>query len=49
MNTEQSRRTIRRIAIAGYKSLAEEQSIDVAPLTVLAGANSSGKSSMPAT
>lgn len=35
-----------RIAVAGYKSIAEEQSIDVAPLTVLAGANSSGKSSM---
>lgn len=39
-------RSICRIGIAGYKSIAEEQFLDVAPLTVLAGANSSGKSSM---
>lgn len=42
----QATRSICRIAVAGYKSIAEEQSIDVAPLTVMAGANSSGKSSM---
>jgi len=37
---------IMRIAVAGFKSLATEQQIEVAPLTVLAGANSSGKSSI---
>jgi hypothetical protein len=42
----QAEQRIRRIAVAGYKSIGEEQSIDIAPLTVLAGANSSGKSSM---
>ncbi len=38
--------TIKTISIAGYKSVYQEQSIDLAPLTVLAGANSSGKSSL---
>ncbi len=33
------------ISIAGYKSLAEEQSIAFKPLTILAGGNSGGKSS----
>ena len=42
----QAEQRISRIAVAGYKSICEEQSIDIAPLTVLAGANSSGKSSM---
>ncbi|NQU21860.1 MAG: AAA family ATPase [Candidatus Nealsonbacteria bacterium] len=37
---------VTRITVAGFKSIREEQSIDVAPLTILAGANSSGKSSM---
>jgi predicted ATPase len=37
---------ITRITIAGYKSIVKEQSIEIAPLTILAGANSSGKSSM---
>jgi len=45
-DSEQGRQTIGRIAVVGYKSIAAVQSIDVAPLTVLAGANSSGKSSM---
>lgn len=34
------------ISVAGFKSLVEEQRIDVRPLTILAGANSSGKSSI---
>lgn len=34
------------ITVAGFKSLVEERSVDVRPLTVLAGANSSGKSSL---
>ena len=37
---------ITRITIKGYKSIVQEQSIEIAPLTILAGANSSGKSSM---
>jgi len=34
------------ITVAGFKSIRDEQSIEVRPLTILAGANSSGKSSM---
>src|SRR5258707_382734 len=37
---------ITRISVKGFKSLAREVSIAVAPLTILAGANSSGKSSI---
>src|SRR5216684_3870536 len=37
---------ITRISVKGFKSLAREVSITVAPLTILAGANSSGKSSI---
>ena len=35
-----------RLTVAGFKSIREEQSIELRPLTVLAGANSAGKSSM---
>ncbi|MBC6479688.1 MAG: AAA family ATPase [Hormoscilla sp. GM7CHS1pb] len=35
-----------KITVSGYKSIYEECSIEVRPLTILAGANSSGKSSM---
>lgn len=34
------------LTVAGFKSIARQQSIEVRPLTILAGANSSGKSSM---
>ena len=34
------------ISVRGYKSLYEECSIEIRPLTILAGANSSGKSSI---
>ncbi|MBW4546081.1 MAG: AAA family ATPase [Symplocastrum torsivum CPER-KK1] len=34
------------ISVCGYKSLYEECSIEIRPLTILAGANSSGKSSI---
>jgi predicted ATPase len=34
------------ISVRGYKSLSEECSIEIRPLTILAGANSSGKSSI---
>src|SRR5947207_15754977 len=37
---------ITSISIAGFKSIVHERSIEVRPLTLLAGANSSGKSSM---
>src|ERR1700677_3222550 len=37
---------ITRIAVEGFKSIAERQEIEIAPLTILAGANSSGKSSI---
>lgn len=36
---------IEAITIKGFKSLAEETRIEIRPLTILAGANSSGKSS----
>src|SRR3954468_17363676 len=35
-----------RITVAGFKSIGQERSIEVRPLTILAGANSSGKSSI---
>jgi len=35
-----------RLSVKGFKAIAAEQSIDIKPLTILAGANSSGKSSM---
>jgi hypothetical protein len=34
------------ITVAGFKSIRDEQTIEVRPLTILAGANSSGKSSI---
>jgi AAA ATPase domain len=37
---------IEEIRVAGFKSISDEQRIEIRPLTVLAGANSSGKSSM---
>lgn len=37
---------IKRIAVRGFKSIGDEQSIEIRPLTLLAGANSSGKSSI---
>lgn len=37
---------ITKIAVSGFKSLAAECTIDIHPLTILAGANSSGKSSI---
>jgi hypothetical protein len=37
---------ITRITVQGFKSLANETSVEIRPLTILAGANSSGKSSI---
>ncbi|MGM3308983.1 AAA family ATPase [Anabaena sp. WFMT] len=45
-NNKQSLKGITRISVSGYKSLYDECSIEVRPLTILAGANSSGKSSI---
>ena len=39
-------RGITRIAVSGFKSISQEQSIEIRPLTILAGVNSSGKSSI---
>ncbi len=39
-------RGITRITVQGFKSLRDETSIEIRPLTILAGANSSGKSSI---
>jgi predicted ATPase len=45
-NSKSEFEPITKITVAGYKSIREEQSIEIAPLTLLAGANSSGKSSI---
>ncbi len=45
-NQKEPVRGITNISITGYKSLESECSIEVRPLTILAGANSSGKSSV---
>lgn len=37
---------ITKIAVKGFKSIVEECAIDICPLTILAGTNSSGKSSI---
>jgi hypothetical protein len=37
---------ITRISVTGFKSLANKTDVEIRPLTVLAGANSSGKSSL---
>jgi predicted ATPase len=37
---------ITRLTVRGFKSIHQEQSIEIRPLTILAGANSSGKSSI---
>lgn len=37
---------IAEIQVAGFKSISDEQKIEIRPLTILAGANSSGKSSI---
>ncbi len=38
--------SISKIAISGFKSIYKEKEIEIKPLTILAGANSSGKSSI---
>lgn len=43
---EETSRGITKIAISGFKSLRDRSEIEIRPLTILAGANSSGKSSI---
>src|SRR5436190_24195075 len=43
---QEEQKGVTRLSIAGFKSISREQSIEIRPLTMLAGANSSGKSSM---
>jgi predicted ATPase len=45
-NGKEAVQGITGISVRGYKSLSEECSIEIRPLTILAGANSSGKSSI---
>ncbi|TAE59398.1 MAG: DUF3696 domain-containing protein [Nostocales cyanobacterium] len=45
-NQNKNAKGITKISVSGYKSLYDECSIEVRPLTILAGANSSGKSSI---
>ena len=44
--TEADLQPITMIDVSGFKSISQEQGIEIRPLTILAGANSSGKSSM---
>src|SRR5215831_5829541 len=37
---------ITSLSVSGFKSIVDEQTIEIRPLTLLAGANSSGKSSI---
>ena len=41
-----SAKAITNIVVEGFKSIVDAQAIEIAPLTILAGANSSGKSSI---
>lgn len=43
---ELSSHGIRAVQVRGFKSLVDECAIEIRPLTLLAGANSSGKSSI---
>ncbi|HEX8070056.1 MAG TPA: DUF3696 domain-containing protein [Pyrinomonadaceae bacterium] len=45
-NSASEQKGITRLSVSGFKSISQEQSIEIRPLTILAGTNSSGKSSM---
>lgn len=45
-NRRHASQGIQSITVSGFKSLVNEQTIEIRPLTLLAGANSSGKSSI---
>src|SRR5438105_2241318 len=42
----QGKKGITQVTVSDYKSISQEQHIEIRPLTILAGANSSGKSSI---
>jgi len=44
--SREKKTAITKVTVGGFKSIAKKQSIEIRPLTILAGANSSGKSSM---
>lgn len=44
--TQEKQPWLRAISVAGYKSISAKQRLEIRPLTILAGANSSGKSSV---
>ncbi len=44
--SERNKEGITCITVGGFKSIVQEQKIEIRPLTILAGANSSGKSSI---
>lgn len=44
--SSKSKRGITKIRVSGFKSISEKQEIEIRPLTILAGSNSSGKSSV---
>jgi predicted ATPase len=46
LQTKKGKNGITSITIEGFKSISQKQSIEIRPLTILAGANSSGKSSI---
>lgn len=46
MSEPNNREGLSRITVEGFKSIRRRQSIDIRPLTILAGVNSSGKSSI---
>lgn len=45
-DSKESPAVLRAISVAGYKSIGERQRIEIRPLTLLAGVNSGGKSSL---
>jgi predicted ATPase len=46
LQSSKKQKGITSITIEGFKSISQKQSIEIRPLTILAGANSSGKSSI---
>jgi len=45
-NNKKKERGITALSVCGFKSLLNESRIDIRPLTILSGANSSGKTSI---
>src|SRR5215475_10737469 len=45
-NAKKSPVAIAELTVSGYKSISQSETLEIRPLTILAGANSSGKSSI---